>query len=150
MCKDYCDATWDEALNIAGVLADSAWRQPGSKYYHPDIRKAPGAILPPSTLVLEVSEQPLAIQTTLPLPEASKGSSEIGDQGQGAERTKDKGKGKATKPPSEAKNAAKAKEAEAKAKEVKAKTIEADPKAKDAPTYQLSQKEAPHPSKTKA
>ena len=81
-----------------------------------------------------------------------KGSSETGDQSQGVERAKDKGKGKGkgTKPPSEAKDATKAKEVEAKAKEVKAKTKEADPKAKDALTIQQSQKEAPSPPKAKA
>ena len=81
-----------------------------------------------------------------------KGSSETGDQSQGVERAKDKGKGKGkgTKPPSEAKDATKAKEVEAKAKEVEAKTKEADPKAKDALTIQQSQKEAPSPPKAKA
>ena len=44
VCKDYCNITWDEALNVAGVLVDSAWRQPGSIYYHPDIREVPDAI----------------------------------------------------------------------------------------------------------
>ena len=63
---------------------------------------------------------------------------------------KDKGKVKGTKPPSEAKDAAKAKEVEAKAKEAKAKTKEVDLKAKDAPTIQQSQKEAPSPPKAKA
>ena len=89
-------------------------------------------------------------QAALPLPEASKGPNQAGDQGQGADGAKDKGKGKGTKPPSEAKDAAKAKEAEAKAKEVEAKTKEADPKAKDASTSQLSQKEDPPPPKAKA
>ena len=127
------------------------WRQPGSIYYHPHIREVPGAIpspraiLSPSTLVLEASKQSLVAQTTLLLPEASKGSSKTGDQGQGAEGAKDKGKGKGTKPPSEAKDAAKAKEAEAKAKKAEAKTKKADPKAKDAPTSQPIQKEAPPP-----
>ena len=83
-----------------------------------------------------------------------KGSSETGDQSQGVERAKDKGKGKGkgkgTKPPSEAKDATKAKEVEAKAKEVEAKTKEANPKAKDALTIQQSQKEAPSPPKAKA
>ena len=96
----------------------------------------PRAILSFSTLVLEASKQSLVAQTTLLLPEASKGSSKTGDQGQGAEGAKDKGKGKGTKPPSEAKDAAKAKEAEA--------------KAKDASTTQSSQKEAPPSSKAKA
>ena len=38
VCRDYYNATWDEALNVAGVLADSVWRQPGSIYFHPHIR----------------------------------------------------------------------------------------------------------------
>ena len=53
---------------------------------------------------------------------------------------KDKGKGEETKPPLEAKDAAKAKEAIAKEKETEAKTNEVDPKAKDAPISQPSQK----------
>ena len=138
VCRDYCNVTWDEALNVAGVPLDSAWRQLGSIYYHPDIRKIPGAILPPSALVLEASKQALATQTALPLPTASKGPRQAGDQRQGANRAKDKCKGKGAKPPSEDKNAAKAMEAEAKAKEAEAKTKEVDPKAKDAPTSQLS------------
>ena len=27
VCRDYCDATWAKALNIAEVPADSEWRQ---------------------------------------------------------------------------------------------------------------------------
>ena len=50
VCRDYCNVTWDEALNVAGVPSDSAWRQLGSIYYHPDIRKILGAIPPPSSL----------------------------------------------------------------------------------------------------
>ena len=80
MCKDYCDATWDEALNVVRVPVDSAWRQPGSKYYHLDIREAPGAIPPPFATALESLKQPLAAQATLPVPEALEGSSQVGDQ----------------------------------------------------------------------
>ena len=130
--RDYCNITWDEALNVVGIPADSALRQPGSIYYHPDIREVPGA---QTALVPEASEQSLVAQTTIPPPKALKGSNETGDQGQGA---KDKGKG--TKPPSEAKDAAKAKEVRAKAKEAEAETKEVDPKAKDNPTIQQSQK----------
>ena len=82
------------------------------------------------------------------------------DQGQGADRVKDKGRGKGTKPPSEAKDADKAKEVKAKtkeanpkakdalakAKEAEAKTKEVDLKAKDAPISQPSQKEDHSPS----
>ena len=62
----------------------------------------------------------MVVQTTILLLEASKGSNEIGDQCQGAEGAKDKGKGKGTKPSLEAKDA------------TKAKNKEADPKTKDA------------------
>ena len=91
-------------------------------YYHPNIREVLGAISFPSALALETSKQPPAVQVALPLPEASKGSNQAGDQGQGVEGDKDKGKGKEKKPSSEAKNAAKDREATAKAKEAKAKT----------------------------
>ena len=79
-----------------------------------------------------------------------KGPSQAGDQGQGANGAEDKGKGKWTKPLLEAKDAAKAKEAEAKAKEVEAKTKEADPKAKDTPPSQPRQKEDLSPPKAKS
>ena len=35
VCQDYCDVTWDKALTVAGIPADSALRLPGSIYYHP-------------------------------------------------------------------------------------------------------------------
>ena len=136
-------------FNVAGVPVDSAWRQPESIYYHPDICEVPSAIPSPPTLALEILEQPLAAQAALPLPEASKGPSQAGDQGQGADGAKDKDKGKGTKPPLEAKDAAKAKEVEVKAKEAEAKTKAIDPKAKDPPTSQSSQKEDPPPPKAK-
>ena len=122
VCRDYCNATWDRALSVAEVLANFVWRQPGSIYYHPDICEVLGAIPSPSALSPRTSERPLTIQAALPFPKASKGSSQAGDQGQGAEGDKDKGKGKEKKPSSEAKNAAKDREATAKAKEAKAKT----------------------------
>ena len=133
VCKDYCKVTWEESLNLVEVPIDSEWRQPGSVYYHPEIREVLAAIPFPSALAPEYSEQPLTTQATLPLPEVSKRSSQAGDQGQVAKVAKDKGKGKETKPPSKAKDVAKAKEVAVKEKETEAKTKEVDPKAKDAP-----------------
>ena len=156
VCRDYCNAAQDEALNVAGVPTDLALRQPGSIYYHLNIHEVPGAIPPPraipspSAFVPEASEQSLVAQTALPPPKALKGSSKTGDQGQGAEDATDKGKVKGTKPPSEAKDAAKAKKVEAKAKEAKTKVKEAYPKDKDTPNTQQSQKEAPPPPKANA
>ena len=135
--KDYCKVTWVEALNLAGVHADSEWRQPQSIYYHPKIREISTAFPPPSTLAPESSEQPLTIQATLHPLKASKGLSQDGNQGQGAEVTKDKGK--ETKPRSEAKDAA-----------VEAKSKKADPEAKDASASQPSKKEDSPPPKAKA
>ena len=78
----------------------------------------------------------MAIPDALPLLEISKGSSQAGDQGQGAEGEKGKGKDKGKKPSAKTKDAAKVKEAEAETQEV-------NPKAKDAPTSQPRQKEDP-------
>ena len=145
ICRDYCNVTWDEALNIVEVPIDSAWRQPGSIYYHLDICEVSGAIPSPSALAPETLKQLLNAQAVVPLPEVSKGPSQVKDQGQGADGVKDKGKGKGTKPSSKAKDAAKAKEAKVKAKEAEAKTKKADSKAKDASTSHPSQKEDPLP-----
>ena len=87
--------TWDKALTVVGVPADSVLRLPGSMYYHPQIREVPFASSPPVPAP-ESFEQPLAIPDALPLPEISNGSSQVGDQGQGAKgekaRTKTRGK----------------------------------------------------------
>ena len=122
VCRDYCEATWAETLNIVRVLADSKWRQLGKVYYHLKIREIPVGLLSPSATASKSSEQPLTAQVALSLLEALKGPSQAGDQGQRAEVAKDKGKGKGTKPPSEAKDVVKAK-----AKETEAKTKENDP-----------------------
>ena len=80
----------------------------------------------------------MTIQATLPLPKVSKGSNQVGDQGQGVEVAKEKGKSKETKPPSEVEDAAKANEAVNEAKETETKTKKIDPKAKDTSASQPS------------
>ena len=122
--------TWNKALIVARVPADSVWRLPENVYYHPEICKVPAASSP-LAFAPEYFEQPLAIPDALSLPEISKESSQVGDQGQGAEGEEGKGKDKGNKPFAKAKDAAKAKETEAETQEV-------DPKAKDAPTSQPS------------
>ena len=135
LCRDYCDMTWDKALTVARVPADSMWRLPKNVYYHPEICKVLAASSP-LAFAPESSEQSLAIPDALSLPEISKESSQAGDQGQWAEGEKGKGKDKGNKPFAKAKDVAKA-------KETKVETQEVDPKAKDAPTSQPSQKEDP-------
>ena len=112
VCWDYCDVTWDKALTVVGVPADSILRLSGSIYYHPQIREIPFASSPPVPAP-ESFEQPLAIPDALPLPEISNGSSQVGDQGQGAKGEKGKDKDKGKKPFAKAKDTAKVKEAEA-------------------------------------
>ena len=126
VCRDYCNMTWDKALTVVGVPADSVWRLPENVYYHLEIREVPADFSLPAPTP-ESFDHPLAIPDALPLPEISKGSSQADDKGQKVEGEKGKGKDKGQKPSAKAKDAAKAKEAEA-------KTQEADPKAKDAPT----------------
>ena len=59
VCRDYCNVTWAEALNLAGVPAVSEWRQLGNVYYHPEICEIPVAFTSPSAIAPESSEQPL-------------------------------------------------------------------------------------------
>ena len=47
VCRDYCNVTWDRALSVAGVPADSIWRLPESVYYHPEIREVLASISSP-------------------------------------------------------------------------------------------------------
>ena len=68
-CRDYRDATFVEALNIAGVPANSKWRQQGKTYYHPDIRAIPSGLPLPSTLAPESLEQPLTTQAATLFPD---------------------------------------------------------------------------------
>ena len=138
-CRDYCDATWAEALNIAGVPVDSEWRQQGKTFYHPDIHVIPGGLPFPSTLAPESFEQPLTTQAAILLPEVPQGSSLVGDQLQGAEGPKDQGKGKEKKSPSKVKDAAKGKDVASKAKEAEVGAKEASIKAKDVPSSQPGQ-----------
>ena len=93
-----------EALNLTRVPTTSKWRQAGNVYYPPDIREVSAELPPPTALASVSSEQPLIIQASLPLAEVSKGLGQAGDQGQGFELNKDKGKGKEFKPLSKAKD----------------------------------------------
>ena len=61
VCRDYCTETYYEALNRAGVPADSDLRRAKKVYYPKDIREDPTAP-PPATLPLPSPEQPLTTQ----------------------------------------------------------------------------------------
>ena len=67
IARDYCDVTWEKALDAAGVPADSSLRRPESVYYDPDIQPLPGSDPPPSEQPAPVSEAPATSQA-LPAP----------------------------------------------------------------------------------
>ena len=62
VARDYCDITWGEALDAAGIPADSSLRRPKSIYYDSDIRELPGPGSPPPEQPAQVFEAPIADQ----------------------------------------------------------------------------------------
>ena len=56
VCRDYCNVSWNKALDVAGVPVDSEWRQPRHRNYHPEIRKIPGSPHPSLAYAPETSE----------------------------------------------------------------------------------------------
>jgi len=100
-----------------------------SIFYPSEIREVP-------TDAPESSEQSTAILDAILLAETTKGSSQVADQGQGAEGKKGKGKGKGRKISAKSKDATKEKAAEAEDHGV-------DPQAKDVPPSQPGQNEDP-------
>ena len=67
LARDYCDITWDKALDAARVSADSSLRRPESIYYDSDIQQLPGSDSPPPEQTALVSEVSAANQA-LPTP----------------------------------------------------------------------------------
>ena len=67
VARDYCDITWDKALDATGVPADSSLRQPESVYYDPDIQALPGFDSPTPEQPAPVSEVP-AVNQALSAP----------------------------------------------------------------------------------
>ena len=62
VARDYCDITWEKALDAAGVPADSTLRRPESVYYEPDIHPLPDSDPPPPEQPAPVSEAPATNQ----------------------------------------------------------------------------------------
>ena len=67
VARDYCDITWEKALNAAGVPANSSLRRPESIYYDLDIQALPGSDSPPPEQPASASEAPVTSQA-LPAP----------------------------------------------------------------------------------
>ena len=106
VARDYCDITWDKALDVAGVPADSSLRRPESVYYDPDIQALPGSDSPLPEQPALVSEVPTANQA-LPAPvevptdshqNAGQGKKVEASQGKDNNQENDKGKALDTAP----------------------------------------------------
>ena len=102
VARDYCDITWGKALNVAGVPADSVLRRPGSIFYDSNIRELLGSESPPPEHPAKVSEMPITHQVPPAPKEVPTDSHPDASQGkeietlQGKDKSKDKGKGKAS------------------------------------------------------
>ena len=90
VARDYCDITWEKALDAAGVLADSSLKRPESIYYDPDIQAFPGSDSPPPEQLVPVPEAP-ATNQALPVPvEVPTDSQQDTGRGKRGEASQDK------------------------------------------------------------
>ena len=102
VARDYCDITWEKALDAAGVPVDSSLRRPESVYYDPNIQALPGSDSPPPGQPAPVSEVPTASQALPALVEVPTDSHQDAGQGkkveasQGKDNNQEKDKGKAS------------------------------------------------------
>ena len=103
---DYCDITWDKALDAARVPANSSLKRPESVYYDPDIQALPSSDSPPLEQPAPVFEVP-ATNQALPAPvevptnshqDAGQGKKVEASQGKDNNQEKDKGKALDTAP----------------------------------------------------
>ena len=93
VCREYCDISWDKALDAVGVPVDSDLRWPENVYYDSEIHELPG----PDSSYLEqappASAQLLVDQAPSASSEALKESDKNSGQGKKAKDLKGMGKG---------------------------------------------------------
>ena len=65
VARDYCDITWDKALDATGIPADFSLRRPERIYYDSDIRELPGSGSPSPEQPVQVFEAPTTDQVPL-------------------------------------------------------------------------------------
>ena len=66
VCRDYCNISWAQAPNAAGIPADSALRLPERVFFPPEIREIPAD-------TTEASEQPTVVPDAIPLAKIAGG-----------------------------------------------------------------------------
>ena len=103
VCRDYCTETYFQALDWAGILADSDLRRADQVYYPEDIREDPITPPPPAALPLPSLSQPLTTQdpsqgTEMPIGVPKEKKGDVGvfqPEGKAKEKPKEKAKEKA-------------------------------------------------------
>ena len=93
VCRDYCDISWDKALDVAEVPVDSDLRQPESIYYDPEICELSSPDSSHPEQATQVSAQPEAEQVPPTPLEAPKDSHQDASKGKEIEALKGKAKG---------------------------------------------------------
>ena len=105
VCRDYCAETYHQALDWAGVSADSDLRKSDQVYNPEDIREDPTALPPPAALPLPPPKQLFTTQdpsqgTEIPVRVPKEKNGDVGISWP-EEKAKEKAKGKADANPSE-------------------------------------------------
>ena len=90
VARDYCDITWEKALDAAGVPADSSLRRPESMYYDPNIQALPGFDSPPPEQPTSASEAPATSQALPVSMEVPADSHQDASRGKRVEAPQDK------------------------------------------------------------
>ena len=90
VARDYCDITWEKALDAAGVPVDSSLRRPESIYYDPDIQALPGSDSPSPEQPASASEAPATSQAPPASVEVPADSHQDAGQGKRVEAPQDK------------------------------------------------------------
>ena len=62
VCREYCAETYSQALDRAGIPADSNLRKTNQVYYPKDLRENPTPPPPPATIPLPPHNEPLPVQ----------------------------------------------------------------------------------------
>ena len=94
VCREYCVETYNQALDRAGIPADSDLRRVDQVYYPEDLRENTTALPPPTALSLPPREQSLTTQEPSSDTEMLAGAEREKDGAVVASRTEERAKEK--------------------------------------------------------
>ena len=94
VCREYCTETYNQALDQAGIPADSDLRGADQIYYPEDLKESTTAPSPPAALPLPLAEQSLTTQEPSQGTEAPAEAEKEKDGAVVASRTEEKAKEK--------------------------------------------------------